>query len=241
MATKRRSPFLSRTAPTRTSTCGSRCRSRPWRLSTAKRSARTCTRSTIDFPRTSTHFMCPEFGCRRHISRLSTTRSSSSRRCTHIRPRTRLPGAKRRRGDTQSERRDRWAGCIDRRQSPCSGPRVVRHHEASVMNEYIDISFRKPNGQRLRVKRQVTGGIEFEERDPIERTVGFQFNARSAVTDMRMRRIAQVKGWDPGQFKLIPSVEDGNIVLRGVDQDALPEGNYELRVEIEEAETSQGT
>jgi hypothetical protein len=107
------------------------------------------------------------------------------------------------------------------------------------MNEYIEITFRKPGGQRLRVKRQVAGGIEFEERDPIERTVGFQFKARSAATEFRMRRIAQVKGWDPGLFKLIPSVEDGNIVLRGVDQDALPEGLYELRVEIEEAETAQ--
>src|SRR5207248_6391626 len=109
------------------------------------------------------------------------------------------------------------------------------------MNEFIDITFRKPDGKRLRVKRQVTGGIEFDEPDPIERTVGFQFNARGAATDFRMRRIAQVKGWDPGQFKLRPSVEDGNVVLRGVDQDALPEGLYELRVEIEEAETVQPT
>ena len=62
--------------------------------------------------------------------------------------------------------------------------------------------FRKANGQRLRVKRQVTGGIEFEEPDPIERTVGFQLNGRSEVTRHRMRRIAQVKGWELGQFKL---------------------------------------
>lgn len=39
-------------------------------------------------------------------------------------------------------------------------------------NGHIEVEFRKPNGQRLRVKRQVTGGIEFDEPDPIERTVG---------------------------------------------------------------------
>jgi hypothetical protein len=107
------------------------------------------------------------------------------------------------------------------------------------MNEYIEVEFRKPNGQRLRVKRQVTGGIEFDERDPIERTVGFQLNGRSEATRHRMRRIAQVKGWDLGQFKLAISVEDGNIVLRGVDPDALPEGHYSLRVRVEEARCVQ--
>jgi hypothetical protein len=107
------------------------------------------------------------------------------------------------------------------------------------MNEYIVVEFRKPNGQRLRVKRQVTGGIEFDEPDPIERTVGFQLNGRSEATRHRMRRIAQVKGWDLGQFKLTIAVEDGNIVLRGVDQDALPEGNYSMRVRVEEARCVQ--
>ena len=109
------------------------------------------------------------------------------------------------------------------------------------MNEYIEVEFRKANGQRLRVKRQVTGGIEFEEPDPIERTVGFQLNGRSEVTRHRMRRIAQVKGWELGQFKLKISVEAGNVILRGVDPEALPEGNYSLRVQVEEADTRQAT
>jgi hypothetical protein len=109
------------------------------------------------------------------------------------------------------------------------------------MNEYIEIEFRKPNGQRLRVNRQVTGGIEFDEPDPIERTVGFQLNGRSEATQLRMRLIAQVKGWDPGQLKVTISVEDGNIVLRGVDADSLPEGAYELRVQVEEAKAAQAS
>src|SRR4051812_36574412 len=95
------------------------------------------------------------------------------------------------------------------------GNAIVDHKCEDAMNEYIEVEFRKPGGQRLRVKRQVTGGIEFEEPDPIERTVGLQLNGRSAATELRMRRIAQVKGWELGQFKLTISVEDGNIVLRG--------------------------
>jgi len=109
------------------------------------------------------------------------------------------------------------------------------------MNEYIEVGFRKPNGQRLRVKRQLPGGIEFEESDPIERTIGLQISARNDVTRLRMRHIAQIKGWDLGQFKLNASVEDGNLVFRGVDADALPEGFYALRVRVEEVRTSQQT
>ena len=105
------------------------------------------------------------------------------------------------------------------------------------MNEYIEIEFRKPGGQRLRVKRQLSGGIEFVEPDPIERTVGIQVNPRGEATRQRMKRIEQVKGWGPGGFRLIPSVEDGNIVLRGVDQHALPRGLYSVRVQLEEAKT----
>ena len=109
------------------------------------------------------------------------------------------------------------------------------------MNEHITIGFRKPGGQRLRVRRQVPGGIEFDERDAIERTVGFQLKGRNEATRVRMQRIAQVKGWDLGQFKLTVSVENGDIVLRGVDADALPEGYYSLRVRVEEVRTKQSS
>ena len=105
------------------------------------------------------------------------------------------------------------------------------------MNEYIEIEFRKPNGQRLRVKRQLNGGIEFDEPDPIERTVGIQINGRGDATKQRMKRMEKVKGWGPGGFKLVPSVEDGNIVLRGVDPNALPEGLYAIKVQMEGAKT----
>jgi hypothetical protein len=107
------------------------------------------------------------------------------------------------------------------------------------MNEFIEVRFSK-RGKRLRVKRQVPGGIEFDESDPIERTVGIGFDARSDATRERMNSIRRVHGWDPGQFKLNVSVEDGSVILRGVDEHALPEGLYKVQVEIEEITTLGG-
>src|SRR5262245_978663 len=107
------------------------------------------------------------------------------------------------------------------------------------MNEFIEVRFKK-NGKSLKVRRQVPGGIEFDEPDPLERTVGISFDARSDATRERMNSIRRVQGWEPGQFKLNVSVEDGSLILRGVDPHALPEGFYRLRLEIEEAETLGG-
>ena len=102
------------------------------------------------------------------------------------------------------------------------------------MNEAIEIQFRR-NGKRLRVKRQLQGGIEFDERDPLERTVGIEFSGQTEVTRMRMDSVRRIQGWDPGVFKLEMSVEDGSILLRGVTEHALPEGRYRVRLQIEEA------
>ena len=102
------------------------------------------------------------------------------------------------------------------------------------MNEYIEVRFRK-NNKPLRIARQVPGGIEFDEADPIERTVLYQFRGRSEATRERMRNIRRINGWSPGEFRLKASVEDGAMVFRGVNQHALPEGHYEVRLQIEEA------
>jgi hypothetical protein len=104
------------------------------------------------------------------------------------------------------------------------------------MNESIEVRFQK-NGKRLRVKRQLPGGIEFEEPDPLERTIGIQFSPQNEPTRMRMDSIRRMQGWEPGQFKLNMSVENGSIFLRGVDTHALPEGRYRLQLQIEEAAT----
>lgn len=50
----------------------------------------------------------------------------------------------------------------------------------------------------------------------------------------RVGRVAQLRGWQPGEFRLMPRVRDHRLVLRGVDNYALPHGPYRLRVTISE-------
>jgi hypothetical protein len=107
------------------------------------------------------------------------------------------------------------------------------------MHEYIEVRFFK-NTKRLRVKRQVPAGIEFDERDPIERTVGIEFTWRNEATRVRMDTIRRLHGWLPSRFDLRMSVEDGSLVLRGVNEFSLPEGFFWLRLAIEEAEVAGG-
>jgi len=107
------------------------------------------------------------------------------------------------------------------------------------MNEYIEISFRR-NGKPFPLKRQIPGGVEFDEPDPLERTIGVSFNAGSDATRERMNSIRRIQGWDPGQFKVKVAVEGGTLVLRGINEYALPEGLYKVKVQIEEARTPGG-
>ena len=108
------------------------------------------------------------------------------------------------------------------------------------MNEYIEVQLRR-NDKPLRIKRQLPGGIELDEPDPIVRTVSIGFDAANEITDYRVRRVCQLKGWDRPQFQLLMGVEDGSLVLRGVDQLALPQGRYTVRVRLEEAKTREQT
>ena len=104
------------------------------------------------------------------------------------------------------------------------------------MNEFIEVQFRKGD-KRLRVRRQLPGGIEFEETDPLERTVGIQFTPANEITRIRMDSVRRIQGWQPGEFKLNLSVANGSILLRGANEHALPEGRYGLRLQIEEAKS----
>jgi hypothetical protein len=104
------------------------------------------------------------------------------------------------------------------------------------MNEHIEIRFLR-KGKPFPLKRQLPGGVEFDEPDPLERTVGITFDAASPATRERMNSIRRVQGWDPGQFKLDVAVEAGALVLRGVNKHALPEGLYKVKVELEETRT----
>ncbi len=107
------------------------------------------------------------------------------------------------------------------------------------MNEKIEVRFLK-NGRRFRVKRQVSGGIEFEEREPLERSIGLGLQPRGEATRTRMDNIRRLQGWLPGQFQLNMAVEDGSLVLRGANPHALPEGLYKLQLQIEESKVTGG-
>ena len=104
------------------------------------------------------------------------------------------------------------------------------------MNEYIEIRFRR-NNMPWRVRRQVPAGLELDEPDPIQRSVGIGVDGADEITKYHMWRIRQVQGWDPNQFKLALAVEDGAIILRRVTPLALPEGRYRLQISLEEAKT----
>ena len=109
------------------------------------------------------------------------------------------------------------------------------------MDEYIELRF-FAKGRRLRVKRRIpgTGGIEFDEPDPLERSFGIGFLWRNEATRVRMDNIRRIQGWEPGTFQLKMSVADGSIILRGVESHTLPEGFYKVRVQIEEVTNSGG-
>ncbi len=104
------------------------------------------------------------------------------------------------------------------------------------MNEYIEIRLRG-NGRVQRIKRQVPRGIEVDEPDPIGRTVYIEFAPADPISKFRMQRVRQVQGWEPSVFKLQITVEDGSLILRGVDRHSLPEGRYNVQVRIEHAKT----
>jgi hypothetical protein len=105
------------------------------------------------------------------------------------------------------------------------------------MNEYVEVQFRRRN-RPLKLRRQLPDArVEIDERDPIARRVGITFRPSNDISRYRMRRIQQIKGWQPGEFRLRVSVEGGTLVLRGDDEFSLPEGRYDLRVTLEEAKT----
>ena len=56
------------------------------------------------------------------------------------------------------------------------------------MNEYIEIQFLRA-GKPFPLKRQLQGGVEFDEPDPLERTIGISFDAASPATRERMNSI----------------------------------------------------
>ena len=106
------------------------------------------------------------------------------------------------------------------------------------MHEYIEIQFKRKN-KPFRIARQIKDGFEFEESDPVTRTIGIGFSPYDDGTKYRMMHIRQIKGWAPTEFRLKISVEDGSLVLRGDDPYSLPEGFYTVTASVEEAKVKK--
>jgi len=106
------------------------------------------------------------------------------------------------------------------------------------MHEYIEIQFRRKN-KPFPIKRQVIGGFEFDEPDPPARSINVGFSAFGDGTKYRMMHIRQVKGWNPQEFRLRISVEDGSLVLRGDDEYSLPEGFYDVTADVDSAKVKK--
>jgi hypothetical protein len=106
------------------------------------------------------------------------------------------------------------------------------------MHEYIDIQFKR-SGKAFDIERQVAHGFEFKETDPPTRTINIGFRAYDDGTRYRLAHIRQVKGWRPEEFRVRTSVEDGSLVLRGDDEYSLPEGFYEITVNVSGAKVKK--
>jgi hypothetical protein len=59
-----------------------------------------------------------------------------------------------------------------------------------------------------------------------------EFDANSPITRLRMDQVRQIKGWGSKEYKLKLSLEDGTLVVSGVDPSTLPAGRYWLRLRI---------
>jgi hypothetical protein len=97
------------------------------------------------------------------------------------------------------------------------------------------------DNEPLRIERQLRDGIVLAgDASESPRRVLLEFEPASEATRERMRRVRQRHNWSPGQFQLVMSLEDGELVLRGVDAFALPEGIYKGRLSIEDLVSSKG-
>ena len=58
------------------------------------------------------------------------------------------------------------------------------------------------------------------------------------ATELGLRRVRMIQDWQAGEFHMNLKVDDGDLVLTGVDDKSLPEGRYEVRVEIVDLEST---
>jgi hypothetical protein len=100
------------------------------------------------------------------------------------------------------------------------------------MNETIRLEL-EMDDEPLPIQEFGPAGLELQhEIDTWPRSFLFEFDADNEVTRTRMNWVRDRWGWNPGVFDLHVTLDDGSLVVSGVDERSLPGGRYWFSVEI---------
>ena len=105
------------------------------------------------------------------------------------------------------------------------------------MNESFSLTFTRGGAPWKVLAASNDGGLTLDEPNPYTRGFGFQFGTESPVTETKWQQVRQRLGMDDGTYEFTAAVDGGNLRLSGLDPDALPSGNYWIRVVGIEDET----
>jgi hypothetical protein len=109
------------------------------------------------------------------------------------------------------------------------------------MNERIRIEF-ETGGRPLPVQSFDESGLRFEDEiDCWPRSFLLEFDGNNEITRTRMNWVRARWGWNPGIFDLHVGLEDGALVVSGVDARSLPGGSYWLVVAVNSLIVRGGT
>jgi hypothetical protein len=61
-----------------------------------------------------------------------------------------------------------------------------------------------------------------------------EFDGNDPGTQTRMNWVRQARGWQPGEFNVNMSLDEGELVITGKDKDALPKGTYWVQMFIQD-------
>jgi hypothetical protein len=100
------------------------------------------------------------------------------------------------------------------------------------MRERVIFRFTR-NGGPLRLDRISSEGVVFDsETDAWPRWLTLEFDADSPITRLRLDQVREIKGWGSKEYKLKLSLQDGTLVVTGVEPTTLPPGRYWFRLRI---------
>lgn len=105
------------------------------------------------------------------------------------------------------------------------------------MNESVLLKFTRGGAPWNLLAASNGGGLTFDEPNPYARGFGFQFGTDNPVTEAKWDQVRQRLGLDAGTYEFTAVVDGGSLRLSGLDPDALPSGNYWIRVVGLEDET----